>query len=85
MDQDVIFCARMINHGQSEIWLEGNGLELTPRRMLATNEVISVTRRHCAPEVFAAFNATYHSAIGQITVLALPSLAEIAAELRLPM
>jgi len=85
MDQDVNFCARMINHGQSEIWLAGNGHELTPRRTLATNEVINVTRRHCTPDVFAAFNAIYHGAIGQIAVLALPSLAEIAAEFRLQM
>jgi hypothetical protein len=74
MDQDVNCCARMINHGQSEIWLGGNGQELTPRRTLATNEVINVTRRH-SPEVFAAFNGTYHRAIGQIAVPALPSLA----------
>jgi hypothetical protein len=75
----------MINHGQSKIWLEENGHELTSRRTLATNEVINVTRRQCAPEVFAAFNATYHSAIGQIAVLALPSLAEIATEFGLQM
>jgi hypothetical protein len=85
MDRDVNFCARTIDHGQSEIWVEENGHELTPRQTPATNAVVNVTRRHCAPEVFAAFNATYHSTIGQIAVLALPSLAEIADEFRLQM
>jgi hypothetical protein len=83
MDPDVNLCARQINHGRSEIWLETDGHELTPRRTLATNEVVNVIRRHCAPEVFAAFNATYHIAIGQIAPLSAPSLANIAAELRL--
>jgi hypothetical protein len=31
---------RQINHGQSEIWLEADGKELTERRALPTNEVV---------------------------------------------
>lgn len=75
--------AQQINHGQSEIWLEAEGKELTHRRTLATNEVVNVTRRHCAPEVFNAFYADYHTAVGNVAVLSVPNLDEIAAELRL--
>jgi hypothetical protein len=49
-----------INHGQSEIWLEGDGKELTPRRKLATNEVVNVMRRHCMAPHFIA-NSTRRS------------------------
>jgi hypothetical protein len=52
--------AQQINYGQSEIWLEADGKELTRRRKLATNEVVNVTRRHCTPEVFQAFYEGYH-------------------------
>ncbi len=75
--------AQQINHGQSEIWLEAEGKELTQRRRLATNEVINVTRRHCADGVFKAFYADYHTAVGYVATLAAPNLDEIAAELRL--
>ena len=75
--------AQQINHGQSEIWLEAAGEELTERRKLATNEVINVTRRHCTPEVFHAFNADYHIAVGHVAKLAVVNLDEIATELRL--
>jgi hypothetical protein len=75
--------AQQINHGQSEIWLAANGNELTPRRKLATNEVVNVTRRHCAPEVFQAFYVDYHVAVGHVAKLAVPNLDEIAADLRL--
>jgi hypothetical protein len=45
--------------------------------------VLNVTRRHCQPEVFAAFNAAYHIALDRIAVLATPSLPDIATELKL--
>jgi len=75
--------AKQINHGQSEIWLGADGKELTQRRTLATNEVVNVTRRHCAPETFAAFYEDYHIAFGHVAALAVPNLDEIAVELRL--
>jgi hypothetical protein len=75
--------AQQINHGQSEIWLEAKGKELTPRRRLATNEVVNVTRRHCAEEAFKAFYASYHVAVGHVGTLDVSNLDEIAAELRL--
>lgn len=75
--------AQMINHGQSEIWLGVDGKEMTARRMLATNEVNNVTRRHCSPEVFDAFYKDYHMAIGHVATLTAPNISEIAAELRL--
>ncbi len=74
---------QQINHGQSEIWLEAEGKELTHRRRLATNEVVNVARRHCPDEVFKAFYADYHTSVGYVATLAVPSLGEIAAELRL--
>ncbi len=73
--------AKLIDHGRSEIWLEVDGMEVTPRRTLATNEVLNVTRPHCAPEVFTAFYADYHIALGHVATLTTPNLSEIAAEL----
>ena len=83
MKEDATLHAQQINHGQSEIWLEANGTELTNRRTLATNEVVNVTRRHCTSEVFQAFYSEYHKAIGHVAALAVPNLEEIAAELML--
>ena len=83
MNEGAKLYARQINDGQSEIWLEADGRELTQRRKLATNEVVNVTRRHCTPEVFQAFYADYHIAAGHVAKLAVPNLDEIAAELRL--
>jgi hypothetical protein len=83
MVQGVALCAKQINHGQSEIWLGADGKELTQRRTLATNEVVNVTRRHCAPDVFAAFYADYHLAVGHVATLAVPNLDEVAVELKL--
>lgn len=75
--------ARQINHGQSEIWVEADGKELTQRRTLATNEVVNVTCRLCSSEVFDLFYKSYHSAVGNIATLNVPNLGEIARELRL--
>jgi hypothetical protein len=74
---------RQINHGQSEVWLEADGKELTPRRTLATNEVNNVTRRHCPSEIFEAFYKQYHIGLGHIASLSVPNLDEIAAKLKL--
>ncbi len=83
MTEDAKLYAQRINNGQSEIWLEADGQELTPRRALATNEVLNVTRRHCGPEVFETFCANYSTAVGHVATLAAPNLDEIAAELKL--
>jgi len=37
----ITFYAKQINHGQSDIWLGDDGKELTPKRRLATNEVVN--------------------------------------------
>ena len=60
MNENATLRTQQINHGQSEIWLEADGTELTNRRRLATNEVVNVTRRYCTPEVFQAFYSEYH-------------------------
>jgi hypothetical protein len=83
MKERATLYAQRINHGQSEIWLEADGKELTQRRKLATNEVVNVTRRHCTPEAFQAFYAEYQIAVDHVATLAVPNLGEIAAELRL--
>jgi hypothetical protein len=83
MTEDTKLCAQRIDNGQSEIWLDADGKELTQRRKLATNEVLNVTRRHCALEVFEVFYASYRMAIGHVATLSVPNLDEIAAELRL--
>jgi hypothetical protein len=83
MKEDIKLCTLKINYGQSEIWLETDGKELTERRTLATNEVVNVARRHCTPGVFGAFCADYHIAPGHTATLTVANLDEIAAELRL--
>jgi hypothetical protein len=83
MKEGAALCALKINNGQSEIWLETDGKELTQRRKLATNEVVNVARRHCTPEVFGVFYADYCTAKGRVATLTVANLDEIAAELRL--
>jgi hypothetical protein len=83
MKENAHLRASQINHGQSEIWLEGDGKDLTERRTIATNEVVNVTRRYCPPDVFQEFYRAYHVAIGHIATLAVTNLDEIANELRL--
>jgi hypothetical protein len=83
MTEGTSLYALRINHGQSEIWLARDGKELTQRRTIATNEVLNVTRRHCAPEVFAASYAEYNTAVGYVVALSIANLNEIAAELNL--
>ncbi len=75
--------ARQINHGQSEIWVEANGKELTQRRTLATNEVVNVARRLCSSEAFESFYSGYYRVVGNITTLNVPNLGELVSELRL--
>ena len=75
--------AKQINHGQSEIWLEAEGKELTPHRTLATNEVVNVVRRSTSEDVFKAFYAEYHVALEHIATLDVANLDVIAAELKL--
>lgn len=83
--EGIAFCAKQINHGQSEIWLEENGKELTPRRTLASNEVVNITRRLCAPDVFQTFYADYHKALDRVAPLIVPNMEELAGEFRLKM
>lgn len=75
--------AKQINHGQSEIWLEAEGKELTPHRTLATNEVVNVVRRSTPEDVFKTFYADYHVALEHIASLDVANLDVIAAELKL--
>lgn len=75
--------AKQINHGQSEVWLEAEGKELTAHRTLATNEVVNVVRRATSEDVFKAFYAEYHIALEHIASLDVPNLDVIAAELKL--
>lgn len=65
MTESSILQAKQINHGQSEIWLQAEGNELTPHRTLATNEVVNVTRRHCPEDIFKEFYLRDHIAVGQ--------------------
>jgi hypothetical protein len=83
MKERATLYAQQINHGQSEIWPEADGKELTQRRKLATNEGVNVTRRHSTPEVFQTFYTEYYIAVGHVAALAVPNLNEVAAELRL--
>jgi hypothetical protein len=75
--------APQINHGQSEIWLEVDGKELTQRRRLATNEVVNVTRRHCAHEVIQNVLRGLSHRCGPRRYSGCADLDEIAAELML--
>lgn len=83
MAVQTVLQAKQINHGQSEIWLEADGKELTARRTLATNEVVNVTRRHVAEDAFKAFYAEYHTGLEHIATLDVANVDVIAAELKL--
>jgi hypothetical protein len=85
MMEGITLYAQKINHGQSEIWLGTDGKELTQRRTLATNEVLNVTRHHCAPEMFGAFYVDFNTTVGHVAALAVANVNEIAAELKLRM
>jgi len=75
--------AKQINHGQSEIWLEADGKELTPHRTVATNEVVNVVRRAATEDVFKAFYADYHVALEHLASLDVTNQDVIATELKL--
>lgn len=83
MPAKTLLQAKQINHGQSEIWLEAEGKELTPHRTLATNEVVNVVRRSTPMDVFQAFYTEYHVALEHIASLDVANLDVIAAELKL--
>ena len=83
MAEGVAFFAKRIDNGRSEVWLGLDGKELTPHRMLATNEVLSITRRLCPPEALQAFHADYQKAIDRVVTLQVPNVEELAVEFRL--
>jgi len=83
MTSDTTLLAKQINHGQSEIWLAVNDGPVTPVRMLATNEVLFIARKHSPTDVFKALYRDYHIRIGHVASLSTPSLPVIAAELQL--
>ncbi len=83
MGAKAILYAKQINHGQSEIWLDADGQELTPHRTLATNEVVNVMRRHAAEDAFKRFYADYHVALDHVATLDLVNLDGIVVELKL--
>ena len=77
------FFAKRINYGQSEIWLGQDGHDPTQRRTLATNEVLNITRRLCASDVFQTFHDDYYKAVDQVATLIVPNIEELAAQFRL--
>lgn len=81
--EDSTFFAKRINHGQSEIWLGHNGKDITPRRTLATNEVLNITRRLCTLDEFQTFHADYYKAIDHVAILTVPNIEKLAVEFRL--
>jgi hypothetical protein len=83
MEEGTTFCAQRINFGQSEIWLQLEGRELSPRRTLATNEVFNVVRRYCEPEVFKKFYADCQTALGHVGILTISNGNELITELKL--
>ena len=83
MASKTLLQAKQINHGQSEIWLEADGKELTAHRTLATNEVVNVVRRSTPDDVFKTFYAEYHVALEHTASLDVENLDAIAAELKL--
>ena len=75
--------AKRINYGQSLIWLEVEGREVTPSRTIATNEVDNIVRRHCPKEIYDRFYEQYHSGVGNVASLSMPDLDTIATDLKL--
>jgi hypothetical protein len=83
MKEGTTLCAKRINYGQSEIWTQLEGRELSSRRTLATNELFNLVRRHCEPEIFQKFHADCHTALGHIGMLSISNRGELMTELRL--
>jgi uncharacterized protein YaeQ len=83
VNNDNLLHSQQTNHGQSEIWLESEGLALTPRRKLPTNESLNVALYHCADDAFKAFYEQYHRSVDSLASLSLKGLEVIAEELRL--
>jgi hypothetical protein len=82
MSSSLCLYARLINHGQSQIWLVSDGTEITPRRTLASNEVRNIIKRLC-PEAFDTFYKDWHAAPGRAATLEVINLADVAKELGL--
>jgi hypothetical protein len=80
-DESKLF-VRMINHGQSEIWLGMEETETSTRRVLASNEVRNVVQRLC-PATFEAFYRDLHAKPGQVVSLEGSNLGEVAKEWKL--
>ena len=83
MKDQVTLKAKRINYGQSLIWLENEGKELTPTRTIATNEVNNAARRYCTKEVFEEFYEQYNKELNNVASLSIPKLDEIAIVLKL--
>ena len=80
-DESKLF-VRMINHGQSEIWLGMEETETSSRRVLASNEVRNVVQRLCTA-TFEAFYKDWHVKFGHVVSLEGSNLREVAKELKL--
>jgi len=63
MSEERSLRVKLINHGQSKIWFEAGNKSSPEPRVLATNEVVNVTRRLCEPEVFEAFYKQWHQSV----------------------
>lgn len=74
--------AKRINYGQSLIWLEADGMELTPTRTIATNEVNNAVRRYCPKEVFDGFYEEYNKSLNNVATLSIPKVDELAVVLK---
>jgi hypothetical protein len=68
---------RLINHGQSEIWLGTEETETSSRRLLASNEVRNVVQRLC-PATFEVFYNDWHAKLGRVVSLEDSNLREVA-------
>jgi len=83
MSDERLLRVKLINHGRSEIWFESGSKSSPEPRVLATNEVVNVTRRLCEPEVFEAFYKELHQSVGTEASLAGENIDAIATELKL--
>jgi hypothetical protein len=82
MEDDNKLYVRMVNYGQSEIWLGSDNAETSSRRTLASNEVRNVVQKLC-PQGFEAFYRDWHVKLGHVVRVETENVREVAKELKL--
>ena len=78
----LILRTRLLNHGQSEVLIEGEGVLGEPK-MVATNAVLHVIQQYSSPEIWAHFIAAKTEQFGVWVAVSLREGESACKELNL--